>query len=313
MALVKHNNKIGDNLTHDQVADIQEFGALEWNPRDIAVALQLDIEQFVTEAADPDSIISLTLARGRLLALATVQKQVLTNAQAGDIPSVVQLDKIRREKSFRASKLDIFGAFDDKKAFDSIYKYIADGKSEELSNNEKLFLDLLTIINSFDRQFGKRATVKFLTQQLGYSYERAADYYNEADQLFYTNRNTTKEALRQKYAEMLDDLGHAARNAAQTPKDFDIAGDLFMKAAKIRKLEEPEVQVLPPAMYPRPFRIFSLEPEKVGLPPINRQEIGQQIDMLQLPEMDKQRFRRDALIEDVDFIDLLGYGKSNES
>jgi hypothetical protein len=312
-AIVRHNNKIGDNLTSDQVADLQEFGALEWGPRDIAIALRLDIDQFTIEYNDPDSIVSRAIARGRLIALAEVQKAVLTNAKAGDVPSIAQLEKIRREKSFQASKLDIFGAFDDKKAFDRIYEYIAVGKSSELSGNEKLFLDLLTIINSFDRQFGKRATVKFLTQQLGYSYDTAVDYYNQADQLFYANRNTTKEALRNKYADMLDDLGHAARNVATTSKDFDAAADIFMKAAKIRKLEEPEIPVLPAAMYPRPYRIFSLDPAKVGLPPINRQEIGQQIEILQIPEADKLRLRRDALIEDVDFTELLGHGKSSEN
>jgi tetratricopeptide (TPR) repeat protein len=312
-AIARHNNKIGDNLTNDEVADLQEFGGLEWGPRDIAIALGFDIDQFTAEYNDPDSIVGLAIARGRLLTLVDVQKAVLTGAKAGDISSVAQLDKIRREKSFQASKLDIFGAFDDKKTFDRIYEYIAVGKCNELSNNEKLFLDLLTIINSFDRQFGKRATVKFLTQQLSFSYDTAVDYYNQADQLFYSNRNTTKEALRNKYADMLDDLGHAARNVATTSKDFDAAADIFTKAAKVRKLDEPEIQVLPAAMYPRPYRIFTLDPTQIGLPPINRQEIGQQIDLLQIPEADKQRLRRDALIEDVDFTELFDHGKPTQN
>ena len=52
---------------------------------------------------------------------------------------------------------------------------MAEGRTNDLSNNEKLFLDLLSIINSIDRQVGKRAAIKFLTQQLGYSYDRAVD------------------------------------------------------------------------------------------------------------------------------------------
>lgn len=141
------------------------------------------------------------------------------------------------------------------------------GRTAELSNNEKLFIDLLSIINSLDRQFGKRATIKLLTQQFGYSYDRAVDYYNQADQLFYSNRNTTKEALRNKYAEMLDNIAHAALAAAQTPKDYEAVSEIIAKAAKIRKLDEPEIQKLPAAMYLRQIRMFSLTPEVLGLPP----------------------------------------------
>ncbi len=209
-------NKIGGDLTRDQVEELQQFGALEWEPRDIAIYFGFDIDQFTAEYNDPDSEIAFVIKRGHLQALATINKAVLRNAEAGDLPSVNQLDKIRREKAFKTSKLDIFGTFDDEKAFRRVYEYIADGRTSDLSANERLFLDLLTIINSFDRQFGKRATIKFLTQQLGFPYDRAVDYYNQADSLFYSNRNTTKDALRNKYAELLEDLAHAAKNTATT-------------------------------------------------------------------------------------------------
>lgn len=313
MELVVHANKIGETLTTEQVRTLQELGALEWSPRDIAIYMEYDVAQFTTEYNDPDSNVSLAITRGRLMALAEISKATLAAAKAGDIPSIEQLEKARREKSFTASKLAIFGAFDDKKAFERVYEYIARGRSNELSNNEKLFLDLLTVVNSLDRQFGKRATIKFLTQQFGYTYERAVDYYNQADQLFYSTRTTTKEALRNKYADMLDDLAHAARNAATTPKDYEAVGDIIAKAAKIRKLDEPEIQVLPAEMYPKPYRIFSLDVTAIGLPPVNRQEVARQIEMLQIPEMDKQHLRRDALIEDVDFTELLDRGKSSQN
>lgn len=313
MNTTSHRNKIGDELTREQIEELQQFGALEWEPRDIAIYFDFDIDQFTAEAKDPDSIISLVLARGRLQALATISKTMLDNAERGDIPSINQLEKIRREKSFQTSKLDIFGSFGDQKVFQRVYDYIAEGRTNELSNNERLFLDLLTIINSFDRQFGKRATIKFLTQQFGYTYDRALDYYNQADGLFYSNRNTTKEALRNKYAELLEDLAHAARNAAETPKDYEAVSEIVAKAAKIRKLDEPEIQKLPPQMYLRPFRVFSLTTDVLGLPTINRQEVTDQIQQLHIPEVEKRRLRREALIEDVDIIDLLEHGKSCEN
>ena len=215
-------NIIGDDLTTESVQELQRYGALEWNPRDIAISMGFDIDQFTAEYKDPDSIVSLAITRGRLQAQAVISTKVLDNAKLGDLPSILHLEKIRREKSFQTSKLDIFGGFDDQKSFDRVSEYVAAGRTAELSNNEKLFIDLLSIINSLDRQFGKRSTIKLLTQQFGYSYDRAVDYYDQADQLFYSNRNTTKEAMRNKYAEMLDNIAHAALLTAQTPKDLSL-------------------------------------------------------------------------------------------
>lgn len=236
------HNIIGENLTRDQIEELQQFGALEWTSRDIAIYFRFDIDQFTAEYNDPNSTVSFTIKRGQLQALATINKAILANAEAGDLPSVNHLEKIRRERAFKTSKLDIFGTFDDEKSFRRVYEYIAEDRTNDLSTGERLFLDLLTIINSFDRQFGKRATVKLLTQQLGFSYDRAVDYYNQADNLFYSNRNTTKDALRNKYAELLEDLAHAAKNAATTPKDYEAVSEIIAKAAKIRKLDEPEIK-----------------------------------------------------------------------
>ena len=272
-------NRIGDTLTREQIEELQQFGALEWEPRDMAIYFSFDIAQFTAEYNDPESIVTLAITRGRLQALATINKKLLSNAEAGDLPAINHLEKIRREKSFKTSKL---------------------------------FLDLLSIINSIDRQVGKRSAIKFLTQQLGYSYDRAADYYNQADALFYSNRNSTKEALRNKYAELLEDLAHAAKNVATTPKDYEAVGEIIAKAAKIRKLDEPEIQRLP-QMYMRPLRVFSLTTDVIGLPPVNRQEINDQIQQLNIPEATKSRLRRESLIEDVDIIEILNYGKQSEN
>lgn len=310
---LSEHDTIGANLTHDQIEELQQLGALEWTPSDIAVYFKFDIDQFTAEYNDPNSAVSFAIKRGQLQALATINKAILANAEAGDLPSANHLEKIRRERAFKTSKLDIFGTFDNEKSFRRVYEYIADGRANDLSADERLFLDLLTIVNSFDRQFGKRATIKFMTQQLNFSYDRAVDYYNQADNLFYSNRNTTKDALRNKYAELLEDLAHAAKNTATTPKDYEAVSEIIAKAAKIRKLDEPEIQKLPAEMYLRQVRVFSLTPEVLGLPSINRQEVSDQIQQLHIPEMEKSRLRREALIEDVNIIELLENGKSREN
>ena len=66
-------------------------------------------------------------------------------------------------------------------------------------------------------------------------------------------------------------------------------------------------------MYMRPLRVFSLTTDVIGLPPVNRQEINDQIQQLNIPEATKSRLRRESLIEDVDIIEILNYGKQSEN
>lgn len=108
-------------------------------------------------------------------------------------------------------------------------------------------------------------------------------------------------------------MAHAAKNVATTPKDYEAVSEIIAKAAKIRKLDEPEIQRLPPQMYMRPLRVFSLTTDVIGLPPVNRQEINDQIQRLNIPEATKSRLRRESLIEDVDIIEILNYGKQSEN
>ena len=61
-------NIIGDSLTPDLVQELQGYGALEWSPRDIAISMGFDIDQFTAEYKDPDSTVSLIITRGRLQA-----------------------------------------------------------------------------------------------------------------------------------------------------------------------------------------------------------------------------------------------------
>lgn len=72
------------------------------------------------------------------------------------------------------------------------------------------------------------------------------DYYDQADQLFYSNRNTTKEALRNKYAEMLDNIAHAALAAAQTPKDYEAVSEIIAKARKSENSTNRKSRNFPP-------------------------------------------------------------------
>lgn len=46
---------------------------------------------------------------------------------------------------------------------------------------------------------------------------------------------------------------------------------------------------------------------------MNRQEVNEQIQQLHIPEVEKRRLRQEALIEDVDIIEMFENGKACEN
>ena len=150
-----------------------------------------------------------------------------------------------------------------------------------------------------DRKYGRRNTVEFFVKTYGLKHARASEMYDEAINLFYSDRNVDKKALRIKKAEFLEDLARAAFANAETAKDIEVASNIEMKAAKLRGLDQPDPEKLPAEAFRRPVRVFSLDPSDVGLPMLNRNTIAKQIDALEIPEADKSRLRKDARIEPV--------------
>lgn len=308
MVTNENTDIIGFGLTEEQQKQIMDAGAMGWSPDDIAVCYGYDRIQFIIEYNSPDSSIAVLIRQGCLRQMADEEKALLESTSKGDIPSIQELTQRRRERGFELTKLDIFGGFENQESFDRIQDYIANGSIGKLSPHDKLYLDLLQIINTFDNQFGKRATIQFLVKEYRLKYAQAVDYYDESIAFFYSERNNTKESLRHKYAEMLDSLAIAARKVATNVKDYSVVGDLVMKAYKIRGLDQPDIEKLPAEAYQRQIRVFTLSLENMGLPPVNRQELAQQIDALEIPEADKKRLRRDAMITDVPFEEVIGSG-----
>lgn len=313
MKKLYEQDKIGATLSPEDQERVRKLAGLNYTPREMADYFNYDREQFMAEAAAANSIIRQLIEQGQIRVTADLSLRLYDNARKGDISSIQQLGRIRREKAFQVSKLDIFGGFGDKEIYEKLNEYISAGNSSSLSRDEQTFLELLHTISSLDRKFGKRNTVRLLTAQFGMTYAKATDLYEQADALFYSNRNSDRDALRNKYADMLYDWAVQVADTAQTAKDFEIAGDLMMKSRAARGLDKEDVQKLPAAMYLRPINIYSLTPEVSKLPKVNRQALAQHIDSLDIPERDRRRIKNDAFIEDVDIEQFLSYAEQSQN
>lgn len=228
-------------LTTELLDDLSSLAAIGWTDAELAGFLDITERQLDVILADPvtidDQRISNAIKRGQLEKRAKIELAVVRGAERGAADSVEQFRDIVRDKSFTISKLDLFGGAEKEGAFEKIQEYIASGSKGNLSDKEQIYIDLLTLIYSLDGQYGKRRTIKFLTSApFCIPYQRAADIYSEAVELFFCNRKVSKEAMRNKMADQFDTLYVAARDAAKTSKDYAVAADILANKARASSL-----------------------------------------------------------------------------
>lgn len=297
-------------LTPKLLDDLSSLAALGWTDAELAGFLDIPERQLAAILADPTSTddpnIRDAIKRGQLEKRAKIELAVVRGAMDGDSCSIDQFRDIVRDKSFSISKLDLFGGAEKEGAFERIQEYIASGSKGDLSDKERVYIDLLTLVYSLDGQYGKRRTVRFLTSEpFGLPYQRAADIYSEAMELFYCNRKVSKDALRNKMADQFDTLYVAARDAAKTSKDYAVAADILANKARALQLDRDDPAKLPAEVYQPMFRLLSATPESIGLPAANRDELERQIETVVAPEAVKRRLRTDAGITDLDIVKYL--------
>lgn len=309
---MEENNDIMKSMSASE--KVSWLAALGWPEGDIAQSLGLSYSDFMNRVADPADELFDSVNRGRLQKRAEVEIKIARGAAAGDTDSIKQFSEIVRDRSFSISKLDLFGGAEKEGSFQRIQDYIASGSKGSLSEKEQVYVDILTLIYSLDGQYGKRRTIKFLTSApFNFSYDHASDMYSEATEMFYCNRKISKEALRNKIADQFDALYIAARDAAQTSKDYEVAANILANKARALQLDKEDPVKLPAEMYVKPFRVLSLTPEAIGLPTVNRQELGRQIEGLVAPEMVKKRLKMEAGVTDMNVEEMLSNGVQEES
>ena len=297
MSTITLNHKFG--LDEEQIEKLEQLAALGYEPGMIARYFNLPVKPFEQIAADPTSFINYHIEAGKFKAMANESLAILAKAESGDIDASKRIQEIRKDRSFKISKADIFGATD-RKSLQALEDWIQGGSKSDLKTDEKIYLDALTLMNSMDRKYGRRNTVGFFVKTYGLKHARASEMYDEAINLFYADRQVEKKALRIKKAEFLEDLARTAFERAETAKDIEIAANIEMKAAHLRGLDQPDPEKLPAEAFRKPIRIFSLDAPDISLPALNRNDIAKQIDALEIPESDKSRLRKDARIETIE-------------
>ncbi|MBR1956611.1 MAG: hypothetical protein IKA13_04765 [Bacteroidales bacterium] len=294
-------------LTDQQRQDLTQLGELQWEEDAIAAFFGWDKRILHRELQDPSSEVSVCYLRGQLLAKFMLEERLLTDAKGGNLTAAKQFSDLMRDRSFKMSKLDLFGGADSEDVIRKIVDYYNTGNTSDLSSKEQLFLEMLQMIYSFDIQFGRRKTIQMLTQYpFNQSYDKAADLHAQAIEMFNGGRRNTKEALKHHAANAYDTLYHAILSSATSPKDYALAASIQDKIVKLLELDKPEPVLPPDDQYQKTIRLYALDAEAIGLPNANRDELAAQIDSLDnLTEAEKKFLRQDAGIIDMDIIERL--------
>ena len=302
-------------LTKDTLDNLGYLSALGWTNKEMAGYLGIKEETFlqIMEGMVPDildpliaSQIADAVEHGRLEKRAQIEIAIAKGAAKGDVDQVKQFSEIVRDKSFSISKLDLFGGAEKEGSFERIQEYIASGSSGVLPEKEQVYIDLLNLVYALDGQYGKRRTVKFLTTPpFSIPYQRASELYSEAMELFYCNRKVSKEAMRNKIADQFDTLYIAARNSAKDTRDYERAANILVNKARALQLDREDPVKLPAEVYQPMYRLLSMTPESIGLPPANRDALEKQIDEVLVPDSVKKRLKIDAGIRDMDIVKYL--------
>lgn len=302
-------------ITEVEKTRLFELGGLRWEDKDIAALMGWPLDAFQRELQDPQSVIARTLLQGELTAQFQMEKKLLNDARSGDVDAVVQFDKVMRDRSFKMSKLDLFGGAEDESIFEKIRAYYDSGCKGDMSAKEQTYLEVLHLIYSFEMRYGKRKSIKILTKApYNLSYERAADLISEAVEMFNGGRRVTKEAMRSHMADTYDTLYHLMVESATTAKDYALAATILEKKAKVLQLDKEDDITLDSKEYQKSYRLLSLTPEAIGLPAANRDVLAAQIDSLdKVSEQDARALKMDAGIIDMDIVERLEHVAQEES
>jgi hypothetical protein len=291
-------DNLGLGLDPEQYEELEVIAGLGRSNEEIALYYGIDFKKFQYFAEDKESLLYYHLTRGRLNASIKEELAIFNKTSGGSVEHSKRLQEIRRNRSFKVAKDDVFGVLE-KGQFEAIQSYILGTNKKSLNKDEQLYIETLTMISSLDRKYGRAKTIDFLSKGFGLKSSRCTELYDEAINLFYADRNVEMKALRHKKAERLEEMARVAFEMAETSRDLEVASNIEMQAAKLRGMDKPEVERLPKEVYRKPYVVYSLNPEDVGMPAVNRQEIANQIDLLEIPESEKIRLRADARIETV--------------
>ncbi len=182
---------------------------------------------------------------------------------------------------------------------DDIHDFIETGDLDNAPQDIVDYLDALEKVRGMKkrlRQFStKKHITKYLTKVNGLTDYLANKIYCDAVEFFYMENSIPKQAYRNMYAEDNDEDIALARLAAESIEDLERISKMREKSFKFRQLDVPDLDDFPEGLFDKPFKLYTQNPEDVGMVKHDRREIAAAIDSYkELTELQKDVLRREA-------------------
>lgn len=287
---------------------LEKLSSAGYTLSEIALYFGLNEQEFKQAASLPDSLIDYHIRRGVLLSRAEEEMSLIDSANKGTTKAISLLSAVRYRKNFEASRRSfLYDCEVSEKTYSLIESYIESGCTEKLKPGEDLYLEILSMMNSMRRKYGRAKTLKFFQEKpFEFSYSQAREMFEQSLNLFYCDNNVEKKALRELKAQQLEDAADMLLAVAKEPKDFEVYAKLIKESAIIRQLDQPDPEPVPKNTFSKPFKYYSLDPETIGITRADRNDLARQIDSIRgATEAEKRKARVDAMADDINFEDIL--------
>lgn len=147
----------------------------------------------------------------------------------------------------------------------------------------------------FDQYGSRDAIVNHLMKFDGYSHYLASKLHDDAMEYFYAERSITKKAWRNILAEKMDKAVNTALVLAKDSNEISKVLREMGNIAKVLGLDQPDKEDFPAELLNKPIKLYTSDAEKLGMPKINRYELGRLIDELDdVTDAQKKSAKRDA-------------------
>lgn len=189
----------------------------------------------------------------------------------------------------------------DNVGLDDLKEFLETGNPDNAPEAIVQYIELLTRIHGMTLRidkFGSKETVlKHLVAFEGLSRYKASLLYNEAIEYFNTDKEVSKKAWRNFYANIIDQEMNFSRRIQKDTADAKRIVEMAEKAANMRGAFDEEIEELPEELFRTPFIVYTCDSELLGLPTVDRNRLSAQIDAYpELSEKEKIQIKREAQI-----------------
>lgn len=169
----------------------------------------------------------------------------------------------------------------------------------ELPERLQRYYDILDFIRTLYSQMNSRDyIIKMVrTKWNEITYNAAVKLYYESLNFFNMDNDIKREVWANIYADQLDEIS----NIAFKNNQLDIAGKYKVEAAKMRGVGREQSPQIPIEILDRRPILYTIDISDVGMDPVNRRELAQLIDGLDVTERERAMLKNDARINDIPF------------